>query len=199
MSVYKPQVLVIGSSTGGPKALSTVLNNISKTDLPPVFITQHMPAGFTKMLAESLARETGLNVVEAQEDMLVKSGQIYIAPGGKHLKIEKRTSGIFTTLDDGPQVNFCKPAVDVMMDSILKVYETGILSVILTGMGHDGLEGCQKIMDASQKNLLLAQDEATSVVWGMPAAVAKAGICNAVIPLNDIAPIINALLKGQKP
>ena len=168
-------------------------------DLPPIFITQHMPEGFTKLLADNIQYESGIKTYEAEDDMLVKENTIYVAPGGKHLKIEKRTSGIFTVLDDGPQVNYCKPAVDVMFDSILKTYESNILSVILTGMGKDGRDSCQKIMDHSPKNMLIAQDEASSVVWGMPGAVSTAGLCNGVYSLEEIPNIMNKILLGQRP
>lgn len=200
LAVFQPQVLAIGSSTGGPKALTTVLSALNTAlPLPPILITQHMPAGFTKMLAESLEKASGLPAHEAEQDMLVKPKTIYVAPGGKHMVVEKRTSGIFIALNDGPPVNFCKPAVDVMMDSILRTYQTGILSVILTGMGSDGAEACRRVVEASPKNILLGQDEATSVVWGMPAAVAKAGICHGILPLEGIAPALNKLMIGQRP
>ncbi len=200
LAVFQPQVLAIGSSTGGPKALTTLLPSLNKSlPLPPILITQHMPVGFTKMLADSIEKACGIKTYEAEHDMLVKPKTIYIAPGGKHMTVEKRTAGVFIALNDGPPVNFCKPAVDVMMDSILRTYQTGILSVILTGMGSDGFEGCKRIVESSPKNLLLSQDEATSVVWGMPAAVAKAGISNSILPIESIGPAINKLMLGQHP
>lgn len=200
LALALPKVLAIGSSTGGPKALTTLLSGLNtKVDIPPVLITQHMPAGFTKMLAVSIEKACGLPTFEATNDMLVKPKTIYIAPGGKHLKVERRTSGIFTVLSDEPPVNYCKPAVDIMMESILQTYQSGILSVILTGMGSDGLKSCQKIVEASANNVLIAQDEATSVVWGMPAAVANAGLCHDILPLDKIASAINNLFVGRKP
>ncbi len=193
-----PQVLAIGSSTGGPKALIEVISNISQTIDIPIFITQHMPPRFTKILAESLAQHSKMHVEEAQNDMLVKRGHVYVAPGGQHMEVEKRKAGIHTILTDTPPVNYCKPSVDVMMRSLLATYQSGILAVILTGMGDDGLKACGEIVDASNKNILIAQDETTSVVWGMPGAVARADLCHGVIPMSNIAPAINKLLKGQR-
>ncbi len=193
-----PQVLAIGSSTGGPKALIEIISNISQTIDIPVFITQHMPVGFTKILAESLAKHSKLPIEEGKNDMLVKRGHVYIAPGGKHMEIEKRKTGIHIILTDTAPVNYCKPSVNVMMKSILATYEMGIIATILTGMGEDGLEACNEIVSTSNKNILIAQDETTSVVWGMPGAVARAGLCHGVIPMSNIAPIINKLVKGQR-
>ena len=200
LAVSKPQVIAIGSSTGGPKALSTVLSQLNKSiDIPPIVITQHIPEGFTKVLAETIEKDSGLTTLEGADDILLKPKHIYISPGGKHMMVERRTSGIFLKLSDEDPVNFCKPSVDMMMDSVLEVYQTNILSIILTGMGQDGQHSCTRIVDANQKNLLIAQDEETSTVWGMPGAVAKAGACHAILPLEEIAEAINKLLTGQRP
>jgi len=195
----RPRVLVVGSSTGGPQALKDVISCIDANKDIPIFITQHMPAGFTKLLADSLAKKTARTTLEAEDEMLVKSGCIYIAPGGKHMTIEQRSSGYFIVLSDAPPVKFCKPSVDVMIDSILKAYKNRILTVILTGMGDDGLDSCRRLVEAHDTNLLVAQDELTSVVWGVPGAVAQAGLCHFVSSISNIAPVVNKLLSGQKP
>ena len=196
----KPRIIAIGSSTGGPKALTEVLSGIKKNpDLPPILITQHMPAGFTKMLAQTIKKECGLECFEAEDDMLVKSQTVYVAPGGKHMTVVKRTSGFFIELNEDPPVNFCRPAVDVMFDSVLEAYGSNILALILTGMGNDGEAASKRLIDHSSNNLLIAQDEVTSVVWGMPGAVAHAGVCHSVLPLGLIANAVNSILIGQKP
>jgi len=193
-----PQAIVIGSSTGGPKALTEVITNLSPNRNVPIFITQHMPEGFTKLLAESLSRHSGYEVQEAAPDMLVKKGGIYLAKGGAHMVIERRKAGIYITLDNGPAVNHCKPAVDVMMDSVLKTYETGIIALIMTGMGEDGLKSCERIASKSDKNIIIGQDQTTSVVWSMPGAIIRAGICHGVIPMSNIAAALNKLMNGQR-
>lgn len=198
-SISRPQVLAIGSSTGGPKALTDVLSSINKNMDIPILITQHMPPGFTKLLAENLEKHAGIPAHEGANEMLIKPGNIYVAPGGKHMTIEKRTSGKFIVLDDGPMVNHCKPAVDVMFRSILKAYGNNILSLILTGMGEDGMNSAREIVDADPKNILVAQDRESSVVWGMPGAAARAGICHSVLPLGQIPGALNQLINGRIP
>lgn len=193
-----PQAIVIGASTGGPKALTEVIVNLSANRPIPIFITQHMPEGFTKLLAESLGRHSGYEILEAAPEMLVKKNGIYLAKGGKHMVVERRKAGIYITLDDGVSVNHCKPAVDVMMDSVLKTYETGIIALIMTGMGEDGLKACKRIADKSDKNIIIGQDQTTSVVWSMPGAIIRAGLCHAVIPMSNIASALNKLMNGQR-
>ncbi len=193
-----PRALVIGCSTGGPRALTDVMPKINKNIDLPIFITQHMPKGFTRILAENIEKTSGFTTYEAEDGMLVKSNHVYVAPGGKHMTVEKQSAGMFIVITDTPPVNHCKPAVDVMVDSILKAYQTGIISVILTGMGEDGLASCRKTVEANEKNILIAQDEKTSVVWGMPGAVASSNICHAVLPLDDIGDAINTLARGGR-
>jgi two-component system chemotaxis response regulator CheB len=179
----KPIILAIGSSTGGPKALFNVIKDIGILDIP-IVITQHMPATFTKILAEHITQQTGLPAFEGAEGMVVEAGKAYIAPGGKHMLFEERLGQLTIKIDDGPQENFCKPSVDPMMRSLVEIYGQKILCVILTGMGHDGLKGC--VMLENSGGRIIAQDAETSVVWGMPGAVAMAGICSAVLPLSEI-------------
>ena len=179
----KPRILAIGSSTGGPKALFTVLSDLRPLDVP-IVITQHMPATFTKILAEHITQQTGIEAHEGAEGMVVEPGKIYIAPGSLHMIFEESNGKLVIRLDNGPEENFCKPAVDPMLRSLINIYGNKILCVILTGMGHDGLKGAQMLADEGGR--IIAQDEKTSVVWGMPGAVATAGICSAVLPVEEI-------------
>jgi two-component system, chemotaxis family, protein-glutamate methylesterase/glutaminase len=192
-----PRVLVIGSSTGGPQALNAIVTQIgSVLDRAPVLITQHMPPTFTTILAEHLARLTKHPVREAQEGEEVNAGTIYLAPGGRHMSVVRRDGIAVIALDDGPLVNFCKPAVDPLFSSAAEVWGPKVLGLVLTGMGSDGLRGAQAI--AAAGGCILAQDEPTSVVWGMPSQVAHAGLCSAVLPLDEIAPRLTRLFAGDK-
>ena len=191
-----PRILAIGSSTGGPPALfeffkvaSPALNKI------PVIITQHMPAAFTPILAEHIAKTANRVCKEAEDGEVLQPGIIYVAPGGKHLVLKNKAAPT-ATLSDGPQVNFCKPAVDPMFDSIAELYGASALGVIFTGMGSDGANGSVVISNAGGS--IIAQDEKTSVVWGMPGATAHTGICSAVLPLVEIAPKVTKILAGLR-
>ena len=181
----KPEILCIGSSTGGPRALQQVLQDASGalSDIP-VVLTQHMPKSFTSVFAKHLDKACKLVVQEAEEGDVLKPGHVYIAPGNKHLVFEKFGGVTRIVLDDGPQVNFCKPAVDVMFTSISKIYGDKVLSVILTGMGKDGVIGGGDIVENGGN--VLVQDEQSSIVWGMPGAAYKAGIASAQLPLNTL-------------
>ncbi|VAW13790.1 Chemotaxis response regulator protein-glutamate methylesterase CheB [hydrothermal vent metagenome] len=191
-----PRVLVIGSSTGGPQALAKVLGSLDGAIANiPCFITQHMPPTFTAMLAQNIARSTGLPCAEAAQGDVPKAGHIYIAPGGKHLLVKRRGAGHVCQLDDGPPVNFTKPCVDVMFDSVSESYGANILSVILTGMGADGAMGAARIRAAGGN--VIAQDEASSVVWGMPGATAQSGACSALLPIEKIGPEISRICRGK--
>lgn len=184
----KPQILAIGTSTGGPNALLKILPGMK--DLPePIVITQHMPPKFTKLLAEQIQKASGIACSEAENGMVLENNHAYVAHGDYHMVFEKIGSKTVIRLDDGEPENFCRPAVDPMMRSLIPIYGPNIYACILTGMGNDGLQGCQKIVDAGGH--VIAQDEDTSVVWGMPGAVAKAGICSHILPENKIADHIN--------
>jgi two-component system chemotaxis response regulator CheB len=159
-----------------------------------VLITQHMPPTFTTILAEHLARVAGRPVREGVDEEVVKPGRIYVAPGGRHMRVVRKGLGGVIALDDGPPVNFCKPAVDPLFTSAIDVWQGGVLAVILTGMGSDGTRGGKQIVTAGGS--VIAQDEASSVVWGMPGAAAQAGICAAVLPLQQIAPKLVRLFAG---
>ena len=196
-SMLAPRVLLIGSSTGGPQALMTLVADIGPViDRFPVLITQHMPPTFTTILAEHLGRASRRPAHEAVDGEIVKPGRIYLAPGGRHMRVVRHGAETAIALDDGPPVNFCKPAVDPLFNSAIDVWQGGIMSVILTGMGSDGMRGGKEIVAAGGS--VIAQDEATSVVWGMPGAATNAGICAAVLPLNQIAPKLVRLFSGDR-
>ncbi|NND50254.1 MAG: chemotaxis response regulator protein-glutamate methylesterase [Rhizobiales bacterium] len=190
-----PSLVAIGSSTGGPRALATVLSDIgSALSAVPVLITQHMPPTFTEMLADNLGKTCGRRAKEAEHGEKPEAGVIYVAPGGKHLIVKRTANGVVMELDDRPPVNFTKPSVDVMFESIAAVYGGSVLSVMLTGMGHDGAAGAVLLRDAGGN--VIAQDEATSVVWGMPGAAAHTGKCSAVLPLGEIGARVARLVQG---
>jgi two-component system, chemotaxis family, protein-glutamate methylesterase/glutaminase len=198
MPLIAPRVLLIGCSTGGPQALNTIIAKIgSVIDCAPVLITQHMPVTFTAILAEHLQRLAGRPVAEGQDGEEIRAGHVYVAPGGRHMTVARRDNGTAViALDDGPLINFCKPSVDPLFDSAAAVWGQKIMAVVLTGMGTDGLNGAKTITAAGGH--VMAQDEATSVVWGMPGQVAHAGICSAVLPLNDIAPKLVRVFAGER-
>lgn len=196
-SSQAPKVLLIGSSTGGPQALMALVTELgSVIDRVPVLITQHMPPTFTTILAEHLARSSRRPAAEAVDGEPVKPGRIYLAPGGKHMRVVRSGAEAAIALDDGPAVNFCKPAVDPLFTSAIDIWHGNILSVILTGMGSDGMRGGKDIVAAGGS--VIAQDEASSVVWGMPGAAANAGICAAILPLNQIGAKVNRLFAGDR-
>ncbi|MBR0687592.1 chemotaxis response regulator protein-glutamate methylesterase [Bradyrhizobium manausense] len=196
-STQAPKVLLIGSSTGGPQALMALVTELGPViDRFPVLITQHMPPTFTTILAEHLARSSRRPAAEAVDGEPVKPGRIYLAPGGKHMRVVRSGAEAAIALDDGPAVNFCKPAVDPLFTSAIDIWHGNILSVILTGMGSDGMRGGKDIVAAGGS--VIAQDEASSVVWGMPGAAANAGICAAILPLNQIGAKVNRLFTGDR-
>lgn len=181
----KPDVLAIGSSTGGPNALFKLLATLRGIDVP-IIITQHMPPTFTRILAEHIKMQTGLSAVEAEDGMPLVAGRVHVAPGGFHMLIERKGATPVIKIDNGPPENFCRPAVDPMLRSAVKVFGNKVMTVILTGMGSDGMLGAREVIKAGGR--VISQDEATSVVWGMPGAVALDGSCSAVLPLDDIGP-----------
>ena len=193
----QPRVLVIGSSTGGPQALMSMVGGIGPViDKYPVLITQHMPPTFTTILAEHLARASGRPAHEGIDGEEIKPGNIYLAPGGRHMRVARSGNQPVIALDDGPQINFCKPAVDPLFKSAVEFWQGAILAVVLTGMGSDGAQGGKAIAAAGGN--VIAQDEATSVVWGMPGAVTNAGACAAVLPLDQIAPKVVRIFAGVR-
>ena len=184
----RPKILVIGVSTGGPTALGNILPHLP-ADFPlPVLVVQHMPPLFTRLLAERLNSTCKLRVEEACQDRIVEPGTILIAPGDFHMKLASNGTGVRVFLDQSPRQNSCRPAVDALFASAGEIYGGAALAVILTGMGQDGLHGTE-ILKAQGANVL-AQDEASSVVWGMPGAVVNAGLADRVLPLDQVVPEI---------
>lgn len=195
-SAVPPRAIAIGSSTGGPQALATVLNALDATLPQPIFITQHMPPTFTQILATHLARDSGRIVCEAKDGQQVKPGEIYVARGDYHMIIEGQANNLSIKLTQSDRENYCRPSVEPMLRSLTEIFESALLTVILTGMGHDGLAGCQTCVEKG--GTVIAQDEASSVVWGMPGAVAEAGVCAAVKPIDKIAQAVNSVAKGGR-
>ncbi len=184
----RPQAIVIGVSTGGPNALAEVIPKLP-ADLPlPVLIVQHMPPMFTRLLAERLNTSAKLNVIEAAEGMSVERGNVYIAPGDFHMTVQREARKVVIKLNKDPMENSCRPAVDVLFRSAASVYDGATVAVILTGMGQDGHKGVRHLR--SMGSTVIAQDEATRVVWGMPGYVVRDGLADHVCPLTAVAPEI---------
>lgn len=195
-----PRILLIGASTGGPRAVGEVLEKIGGATLRqfPVLIVQHMPPVFTAVFAEHLGARTGLPAAEGKADERLQPGRIYVAPGGRHMGLTGAPGGrgdVTIRLHDGPVVNFCRPAVDVLFQDAAAIFGAASLAVVLTGMGSDGTGGARALTEAGAA--VLAQDEATSTVWGMPGSIAKAGLAQAILPLGEIGGAIRNLLTGQ--
>ncbi len=193
-AIPHPSAIAIGSSTGGPEALSKIIPHL-KDVTQPVFITQHMPASFLTIMAGHITDYGSLPCHEAKDGMRVEGRTIYLAPGDYHMTIEE-SGGPVIRLNQNPPENFCRPAVDPMLRSLSAYYGHKLFIAILTGMGADGHKGAKTAIEAGAS--MIAQDEASSVVWGMPAAVAQAGLCHQVLPLDDIGPTIARIArKGQ--
>jgi two-component system chemotaxis response regulator CheB len=189
----KPTLLAIGSSTGGPQALFQLVQGLGKHLPVPVVLTQHMPATFTPILAEHLSKLGFMPCTEARQGEPLLAGHIYLAPGDRHLLVEAANGGLRCNLSSDPPENFCRPSVDPMLRSAVAATSGRVLMAMLTGMGHDGLAGTRLVI--SSGGTAIAQDEATSVVWGMPGAVAQAGLCHAILPLARLAPKILDILE----
>lgn len=181
----RPEIVCIGTSTGGPNALAEVFKNFPANPPVPIVIVQHMPPVFTAMLAERLTTNSRIKFHEGVEGQIIEPGQGYLAPGGKHMEVIRSGGQLRVHLHEGAPENSCRPAVDVLFRSAVKVFGGGVLGVIMTGMGQDGLRGCELIHE--QRGQVIVQDEASSVVWGMPGYVASAGYADKVLPLDEIA------------
>jgi two-component system, chemotaxis family, protein-glutamate methylesterase/glutaminase len=194
----QPKLLLIGASTGGPKAIIDLLQACrGVVQNLPVVIVQHMPPIFTQSFAENISKHLAVDASEAQHGEFLEAGRIYVAPGGRHLKLDRQQSGHRVFLDDSPPVNYFRPSVDVAFQSAGMAYGSGVLGVMLTGMGSDGLQGSTAMIERG--GTLLAQDEATSIVWGMPGSVARKGLCSAVAPVSELAAIVSRLVtRGSK-
>ncbi|MFT4112085.1 protein-glutamate methylesterase/protein-glutamine glutaminase [Silvibacterium sp.] len=188
------RVVAIGLSTGGPAALSEVLAQMPGDFPLPILVTQHMPPLFTQFLADRLNARSALNVMEAREGQEVEPGKVYIAPGDYHMRVVVRDNKTLIALDQGPPENSCRPAVDVMMRSVSDVFGADVVAAILTGMGHDGRRGVEQVR--RQGGYVIAQDNATSVVWGMPGAVVEAGLAHQVVGLHSIADALLAKVRA---
>jgi len=194
---FCPDIIAIGSSTGGPEALSQVIEALPANMVVPIVITQHMPKLFVQSLASRLDREAALTCLVAEDGMILQRGHVYLAPGEIHMEIVKQGVGMAVKLVDGPKMHHCKPAVDrtfFSLASLSPLVQT--LAVVLTGMGSDGADGAKKIH--AGRGLVIAQDEASSSVWGMPGATVKAGAAHHVLPLNKIAAALCELTSGGK-
>lgn len=194
-SSVKPKILAVGSSTGGPKALYEVFSSLKGALDVPVVIAQHMPPLFTGILAEHLTKASGVIAKEGEHGEKVLPGHIYVAPGDQHMVLTGTQDDLRIELNQGPEENFCRPSVDPLFRSVARIFGSKALCLILTGMGQDGCEGAKDIIKAG--GTLVGQDEESSVVWGMPGAVAKAGLCAEIVPLKEIGPRVTRLLKGM--
>lgn len=190
-------VLAIGVSTGGPNALATLLPGLMRNFPVPILIVQHLPPLFTRLLAERLASVTSMNACEGCAGAVLETGHVWVAPGGFHMEVERSFNRVQLRLHEEAPENSCRPAVDVLFRSVAKVYGSRVLAVILTGMGQDGLRGCESVREAGGQ--VVVQDEESSVVWGMPGAVSQAGLAEKVLPLGDIAAEINRRVAGGLP
>tara|TARA_R110002072_G_scaffold60051_35_gene152686 strand:+ start:136 stop:1218 length:1083 start_codon:yes stop_codon:yes gene_type:complete len=187
VSNVPPRIISIGSSTGGPQALFKVFEGLKgHIDHLPVVIAQHMPKAFTGILAEHLSKVANMRCAEGVDGEPLEAGRIYVAPGDFHMYIEKSGGGHVIRLNQDPPENYCRPSVEPLFRSVAKEFGSATLALMLTGMGHDGLASSETLVDSGAT--LIAQDEESSVVWGMPGAVANAGLCAEILPIDQIAP-----------
>lgn len=185
--------IVIGASTGGPRALCTLLPPLCAATRLPILLTQHMPVGFTASLASTLAREAKARVIEAGDGMTLDSADVFVAPAGRHLVVRGTAEAPRLGLNDQPPENGCRPSVDVLFRAAAATFGGSLLAVILTGMGRDGAAGAGAIRRAG--GYVIVQDEATSVVWGMPGSAVEAGVADEVVPLPAMAAAIRAAIR----
>ena len=190
--------ILIGVSTGGPRALTEMLPPLCEKVDVPIFIVQHMPPTFTQSLAKSLNTKCRHTVIEGTHQDVVRERHVYIAPGGRHMLLAKKRNEIMTVINDQPPVNGCRPSVDILFKSGATVYGRDAVAVILTGMGADGTEGARILKRTGA--VIIAQDEATSVVWGMPGSACKSGNIDQVLPLGDIpAALADIMCQSSSP
>jgi two-component system chemotaxis response regulator CheB len=189
------KAVAIGASTGGPQALAAVLSAFRGHRSVPLLITQHMPATFTPILAEHLGRAAGRPCAEGRDGEPIELGRAYLAPGGHHMLAIAGAGRPVIRITDDPPENFCRPAVDPMFRSLASIYGSGLVAVVLTGMGQDGLRGCEAVARGGGR--VIAQDENTSVVWGMPGAVARHGLADEILPLERIGQRLVELVEGR--
>ena len=189
-----PRIIAVGSSTGGPQALFKVFSDLKgHIDHLPVVIAQHMPKAFTSILAEHLSKVAGVRCTEGVDGEPLEAGRVYVAPGDYHMFVEKSAGGHTMRLNQEAPENYCRPSVEPLFRSVAAEFGPAALALMLTGMGHDGVTASETLVDAG--GTLIAQDEETSVVWGMPGAVANAGLCADILPLDKIAPRAITLMR----
>ncbi|MBM3565753.1 MAG: chemotaxis response regulator protein-glutamate methylesterase [Alphaproteobacteria bacterium] len=193
--LLRPSILAVGSSTGGPQALFAFFKDVRPSINLPVVITQHMPPTFTTILAQHIEKTCQWPCAEAKDGDVPAPGRILLAPGDFHMLFDMKDGKPTARLTKDPPENFCRPAVDPMLRSLIQPYGGRVLVVILTGMGSDGAKGARAVVEAG--GTVFAQDEASSVVWGMPGAVATAGLCSAVLPLNQMGGHVTQYLGGR--
>ena len=194
-SMLPPEILLIASSTGGPTALLTVFKGLSPSVTAPILIAQHMPPAFTAALAENIGKKCGRPSGEGKDGEILEPGHVYVAPGDKHMVLEQYGDAVRIRINEDPPENFCRPSADPLFRSAAGIFGAKTLVTVLTGMGSDGKDGARQILEAG--GTVIAQDEKTSVVWGMPRAVAQTGLCSHVLPLQEIAGRLNKLA-GRK-
>ncbi len=192
-----PEIVVIGTSTGGPRALQAILPNLPASFPVPILVVQHMPASFTSAFARSLDERCQLEVREAFEAAEARPGQVWIAPGDHHITVERTSAGCRLHLDQGPKQNSCRPAVDALFRSVARAFGPRTLALVLTGMGTDGTEGARALRQAGAR--IVIQDEQSSVVWGMPGSIASARLADQVLPQDEIAPFLERSLAARTP
>ena len=190
-----PAIVVVGASTGGPRALSTLLGGLPANLPVPVVVVQHMPAEMSAYFADGLAHASGMPVRIAQHGHVASAGTVWLAPGGRHLLLDGEGGRVCFVLDDGPEENACRPSVDPLFRTAASLFGSGVLATVLTGMGQDGLAGARAVHAAHGR--VLVQDEASSVVWGMPGAIARAGLAHAVLPLPQLSAEIVARTRAR--
>jgi two-component system, chemotaxis family, protein-glutamate methylesterase/glutaminase len=191
-------VIAVGCSTGGPDALTSIVAGLPKDFAKPVVVVQHMPPLFTRLFAERLNRSCPLPVSEAVDGQVLQAGHIIVAPGDRHLTVRRQGTEVVVVLGSEPPENYCRPSVDVMFRSMADVYGGGVLACVLTGMGHDGTSGAARVRAVGGR--VVVQDEATSVVWGMPGSIVAAGLANDIVPLDRISETLrNAVTPGVRP
>ena len=191
------EIVCIGTSTGGPAALADVFAAIPRSFPVPIVIVQHMPVIFTRLLAERLTKIGSVEFFEGAEGQVIRPGCAYIAPGGRHMEVVRSGVQMTLHLQDGPPENSCRPAVDVLFRSVAAACGAHVVAAVLTGMGQDGLHGCRHLRERQAR--ILAQDEATSVVWGMPGCIVEAALADRVLPLSEVAGEICRLAHANRP
>jgi two-component system, chemotaxis family, protein-glutamate methylesterase/glutaminase len=192
------EIVAIGISTGGPNALAEMIPALPADFPVPIVIVQHMPPLFTKLLAERLGSKSSIRVREGSAGEPLAPGSVIIAPGNQHMVIERSAAGHHIALNQGPLENSCRPAADVLFRSVSENFGAGVLAVVMTGMGQDGLHGCEAVRERGGQ--VFVQDEKSSIVWGMPGLVAEAGLADEILPLNQLAPAIMRTVRvGRDP